>query len=243
MSEEQQEATGLSVQQVQTAVMVSGPAEADAMAAAEGLTIVPAANSTGYRGVSYKSNGFVVRVSKDGTAYDLGIYSTIAEAALCYSRFVGPEESAKQAQSFHRNHGASGQGGGPRRGKAAPSIQGEVLDVVACDASDDQADDEAAAIVVTADAWSKNIGSGEGSSQAVPRALPASSVPQIAPQAAMRNGSIMQQALKRKRSVTTIEYAAQLSQSADTITIPVPPELQGSNTRCKVVVEFETRGD
>ena len=60
-------------------------AEARRLAAAEGLSLVPAATATGYRGV-YKINSrskpFSAKVSHDGKQHSLGYYTTAAEAAL-----------------------------------------------------------------------------------------------------------------------------------------------------------------
>ena len=71
---------------------------AGSLAAAEGLTLVPANNEVGYRGVSPNSSGtFHVRKRMDCKAYELGTFSSAAEAALAYARFLGPAESAKEA--------------------------------------------------------------------------------------------------------------------------------------------------
>ena len=65
-------------------------AEAVAAAEAEGLTLEPADNPTGYRHVSLVNNGskpFVGQVTHDGRHYHQGCFGTPEEAALAVARF------------------------------------------------------------------------------------------------------------------------------------------------------------
>ena len=69
--------------------------EARAIAAAEGLVLVPApGSSTGYKGVTRSGSGgkpFKAQARQDGVKKNLGNYATAAEASLAYVRHVGPE--------------------------------------------------------------------------------------------------------------------------------------------------------
>jgi hypothetical protein len=69
--------------------------EALAVAAAEGLVLVPAANASGFRGVTPNRARFSARVSKKVRLPDqkrreisLGFFATAEEAALAYARHV-----------------------------------------------------------------------------------------------------------------------------------------------------------
>ena len=96
------------------AVVVQVPApqriteeEARAIAAAEGLVLVPAPSSstgykgvtrsTGYKGVYKGGNPFKAQARQDGVEKNLGSYATAAEASLAYVRHVGPEACAVEA--------------------------------------------------------------------------------------------------------------------------------------------------
>eukprot|EP00964_Phaeocystis_antarctica_P011918 scaffold6576_cov65-Phaeocystis_antarctica.AAC.4 len=73
--------------------------EARAIAAAEGLVLVPApSSSTGYKGVTRSGSGgkpFKAQARQDGVKKNLGSYATAAEASLAYVRHVGPEACAE----------------------------------------------------------------------------------------------------------------------------------------------------
>ena len=74
--------------------------EARQLAAAEGLSLVPADNSTGYKGVRrINGNGkpFQAQISQDGKQHHLGSFATAAEAALAYARRIGPVGCAAAA--------------------------------------------------------------------------------------------------------------------------------------------------
>ena len=75
--------------------------EARAIAAAEGLVLVPApSSSTGYKGVTRSGSGgkpFKAQARQDGVKKNLGNYATAAEASLAYVRHVGPEACAVEA--------------------------------------------------------------------------------------------------------------------------------------------------
>ena len=71
-------------------------AEAHAAAAAEGLVLEPAKNSSGFKGVSYmkdsRSKPFYAQVHRPGTCRTrvkyLGVFATAEEAALTVARFL-----------------------------------------------------------------------------------------------------------------------------------------------------------
>jgi hypothetical protein len=76
--------------------------EVRAIAAAEGLVLVPApGSSTGYKGVTRSGCGgkpFKAQARQDGGGKkNLGNYATAAEASLAYVRHVGPEVCAFEA--------------------------------------------------------------------------------------------------------------------------------------------------
>merc|ERR1712097_41166 len=69
-------------------------AQAQAAAAAEGPTLVPAENATGFMGVSSSSSAtkpFKAQASRGGRQQHLGCFATAEEAALAVARFLGPE--------------------------------------------------------------------------------------------------------------------------------------------------------
>jgi hypothetical protein len=69
-------------------------AQAHAAAAAEGPTLVPAENATGFMGVSSSSSAtkpFKAQASRGGRQQHLGCFATAEEAALAVARFLGPE--------------------------------------------------------------------------------------------------------------------------------------------------------
>ena len=72
-------------------------AQAHAAAAAEGPTLVPAENATGFMGVSASSSAtkpFKAQASRGGRQQHLGCFATAEEAALAVARFLGPEGAA-----------------------------------------------------------------------------------------------------------------------------------------------------
>ena len=73
--------------------------EARAVAAAEGLELVPSSRSeSGFKGVCNKPGGkYWVRICENGSYRYLGIFTTPEEAALCYARYVGAERAAAEA--------------------------------------------------------------------------------------------------------------------------------------------------
>ena len=67
-------------------------------AEAEGLTLQPANNAVGYRGVTRHGGTYQVRISRAGKEVHIGIFPTVEEAALAYART--PEAQARaQAQA------------------------------------------------------------------------------------------------------------------------------------------------
>ena len=72
-------------------------AEALAAAAAEGLTLVPAENATGFKGVEptpIAPASLSRRSLRGGRSMNLGCFATAEEAALAVARFLGPEGAA-----------------------------------------------------------------------------------------------------------------------------------------------------
>ena len=69
-------------------------AEARRLAAEEGLVLVPAENTSGWKCVSrslgHYSNPFMVSIKQGGKSHSLGRYSSAAAAALAYARHLGP---------------------------------------------------------------------------------------------------------------------------------------------------------
>ena len=68
-------------------------AEAHAAAAAEGLTLLRAENSTGFKGVwnlGGRSKPFQAMLHRGGRKEFLGHFATAEEAALAVARFFGP---------------------------------------------------------------------------------------------------------------------------------------------------------
>lgn len=200
----------------------SAPREADPetlatrLAAAEGLTLVPANNEVGYRGVSlHTSPGtFHVRKRKDGKNYELGHFSSAAEAALAYARFLGPAESAKEAaarparkmRAGSEDHGDFG----------VPRCNVSVEAVICESASEDEGDEAirgAATTLVTAASANGDM------------------APMCSPPAQAPGGG----ALKRKRSFHSEEF--ELAAAGDTISIPVPQAMRGRGAT--VVVTYE----
>ena len=67
-------------------------------AEAEGLTLQPSNNTTGYRGVARHGGTYQVRISRAGKEVHIGCFATVEEAALAYART--PEAQARaQAQA------------------------------------------------------------------------------------------------------------------------------------------------
>ena len=73
------------------------PSTACVAAAAEGLVLVPAANATGFKGVSRHGDGYQAQVREGGKRQCLGTFATAEEAALAYARHVGHEVAAAAA--------------------------------------------------------------------------------------------------------------------------------------------------
>ena len=185
------------------------------LAAAEGLTLVPATNEVGYRGVSLHTSGtFYTRKRKDGKDYELGHFSSAAEAALAYARFLGPAESAKEAaQGPARKRRAGSEDHGDF---GVPRCNVSVEAVICESASEDEGDEAirgAATTLVTAASANGDM------------------APMCSPPAQAPGGG----ALKRKRSFHSEEF--ELAAAGDTISIPVPQAMRGG--RATVVVTYE----
>ena len=74
-----------------------------AIAAAEGLELIPSKNETGFKGVSRQTSlrggetKYKVEVWMNGKNQTLDIFSTAEEAALCYARHVGAKQATAKA--------------------------------------------------------------------------------------------------------------------------------------------------
>ena len=69
-----------------------------ALAAAEGLELVTAANATGYKGIFLNQAGkYEARIREGGKQVHLGTFGTAEEAALAYARHAGPQRVAEEA--------------------------------------------------------------------------------------------------------------------------------------------------
>jgi len=66
--------------------------EAEAIAARDGLVLVPSNSKTGYKGVSLKEGRFKANCKE----YYIGSYATPYEAALEYARHIGPQQAAAE---------------------------------------------------------------------------------------------------------------------------------------------------
>ena len=67
--------------------------EAERLAAAEGLSLVPADNTTGFKCVSYNNSyikPYKAEIGQNGEQHRVGTFATAAEAALAYARRLGP---------------------------------------------------------------------------------------------------------------------------------------------------------
>ena len=65
-------------------------AEVQRLAHNEGLSLVTADNSTGYKGVCKSHGKFQAQCYQEGRSECLGSFSSAAEAALAYARHLGP---------------------------------------------------------------------------------------------------------------------------------------------------------
>ena len=66
---------------------------AERLAAAEGLSLVPASNATGFKGVSHRSGSsrpYKAEIGQNGKQRYLGSFASAAEAALAVARHLGP---------------------------------------------------------------------------------------------------------------------------------------------------------
>jgi hypothetical protein len=198
-------------------------------AAAEGLELVKASNMTGYKGVSAKgkTGAFLVRARKQGIDYDLGTFWSAEEAALAYARFIGVEESHKQAGRFAPAR-RSGFGMPCPRTTVAAAVECEVV------SDDDTTTLDAATVVcvrggtASSDAVNDSTGGAvdEGCTSSRPCELSGASPSQ-------------KTALRRKRAiheeVITEEYDLQAAD--DAVTLPVPSAMRGR--ACSLTIVYK----
>ena len=70
--------------------------EAVRQANAEGLTLLKAKNTAGYKGVSCRSGEskpYQAKVTRGGKSVALGSFATAEEAALCYAKTIAEQSS------------------------------------------------------------------------------------------------------------------------------------------------------
>eukprot|EP00966_Prymnesium_polylepis_P179085 4146377-Prymnesium_polylepis.1 len=93
-----------------------GKAEAEELARAEGLPLVQASNSSGFRGVYYRPreassntggmHPYVVNVYIDKRIVMLGSFTNSSAASLAYARFIGCEEALKAQAAYEASMAA-----------------------------------------------------------------------------------------------------------------------------------------
>jgi hypothetical protein len=72
--------------------------EAITLAIAEGLTLVPSAHATRYKGVTVDRGRYMAKIRENGKVKLIGCFGTAEEAALQYARLLGPMRSAAEAK-------------------------------------------------------------------------------------------------------------------------------------------------
>ena len=212
-------------------------ATAMAIAEAEGLTLVPADNESGFKNVNRVEKAvtrpFRVRVRHEGKDVVLGTFDTAAEAALCYARFLGPELCWQQAKRPRTKRGEGfGEGFGVGNHELLQKAASSASSVVECRIVGDGDDDERTGTVsseictiegvVEACEGSPSSSNGSGG-VATPR-------PPFAAQATPTPR------WKRLRASRTEEFEVQLSAGDETIVLPVPRGAVGG--RVRVSIEF-----
>jgi len=97
--------------------------QALSLAAQEGLLLVRHNNSTGFKGVTLSHcslrSPFQAHSRLRGKKVHLGVFATAWEAALCYSRRVGPEQARREADEAAAA-GVTGAVTTPRRDGGSP---------------------------------------------------------------------------------------------------------------------------
>ena len=207
---------------------------AHALAAEEGLVLIPADNLSGYKGVTptQRSNqsssiggGFCARVRENGRDVHLGTFPTACEAALCYARHTKVRAKVEAARVDPRTDPYFGKS---RRAPllpmpllistAASAPSTEHIEHVDCQAASD--DEEGCGGANGA------LMGGEGPA--------ASSSDGLLVQPTAANGSSSSSAAarpatcpammsrKRTRSSSTDEYECVLPLTGDAISIPIP---------------------
>jgi hypothetical protein len=73
--------------------------EAITLAIAEGLTLVPSAYATRYKGVTVDRGRYMAKIRENGKVKLIGCFGTAEEAALQYARLLGPMRSAAEAKA------------------------------------------------------------------------------------------------------------------------------------------------
>ena len=79
-----------------------------AAVASEGLALVRSRCKSGYKNVTKAGSAakpFKMTMRHKHTHFHLGVYATLEEAALAYSRAVGPEQSREEAAAYEQRHG------------------------------------------------------------------------------------------------------------------------------------------
>ena len=200
-------------------------AMAEQLAEAEGLTLIPSSNMTGYKGVSIHGKKYVARGKVHGADFTLGLYGTAAEAALAYARHLGPELCVEQLQKPLSSRGAPVHRdplsfGVPYRAHAADLSKRQryadevttVESIVAAQVDGDEDDDDAETPV---------------------------SVKTVTTEPAHAESSVVSGSsptIKRKRTARTDEYEFTMSPSTRELTVPVPE--RAVRATCTITFHF-----
>ena len=119
-------------------------AEAQAIAAEEGLTLLRADNPTGFKGVfgaNSASKPFLASLWRDGHPNYLGYFATAEEAALAVTRFVGPAAAAAPPGRKRPAASDAGPSAPPSKRGKQPADDDEEEYVVKAEAVSDDDDD------------------------------------------------------------------------------------------------------
>ena len=120
--------------------------EARQQAQAEGLTLIVARNTAGYRGVTYQNTGhskpFQAQVQRGGKTVYLGLFATAEEAALCAARSLeGHATAGRAAAALCVARQPVGQPAVEREAAAPLTLTGED-DGAGDDASEEEGEEE-----------------------------------------------------------------------------------------------------
>lgn len=210
-------------------VLVDPSAKAEALAATEGLVLLPSSNVAGYKGVSPAHHGknYQARGNVNGTDVNLGSFETAAEAALAYARFLGPVRCVQEAQKRLPKHRGVSSEAHQRRGFGIPhgfekqqNVNGvddvTAVESVVADAQEDGDEDVEACTPTSvqiiqerqqndAEVHVENVVAGMHTTRS-----------------SSMSSSASGQSIKRKRTAHIDEYEFTMPPSTRELTVPVP---------------------